>query len=73
MKMQPLVYCQTFVFFFTRCEEGGQVLNRVILQVEKAVAMFQRLPNRAGDDEMIKLDLVRYELLNDYLTKHLLW
>jgi hypothetical protein len=63
--------------FLTRCEEGGQVLNRVILQVEKALQAFQRFPNRANanaaDDEMTKLELVQHELLNDYLPKHLLW
>ena len=63
--------------FLIRCEEGGQVLNRIILQVEKALQTFQRLPNRvnanATDDEMTKLEIVQRELQNDYLPKHLQW
>jgi hypothetical protein len=53
------------------CEEAGQTLNRIILQVERAVTIFQHLSLSTSDDGAGRLQLVHDELVYDYLPKHL--
>jgi len=57
------------------CEEAGKLLHRMILQVERAVSIFQRLPNRnsSPEEKLNRLEMVLKELKDDYLPKHLHW
>jgi len=57
------------------CEEGGKLLHRMILQAERAINIFQRLPNGQNlpEEKLTRLEMVFRELKDDYLPKHLQW
>jgi len=58
------------------CEEGGKLLHRMILQVEKAITIFHRsTPHRSvpPEEKLTRLEMVLKELKDDYLPKHLQW
>jgi len=57
------------------CEQAGKLLHLMIIQVEKAISIFQRLPSRPSppEENLNRLELVLKELKDDYLPKHLQW
>jgi len=57
------------------CEEAGKLLHRMILQVERAISIFQQIPNRNSslEEKLNRLEMVLKELRDDYLPKHLQW
>ena len=58
-----------------RCEEGGRLLRQMVIQVERAIDVFRRLPNQNGlpEEKLTRLEMVFKELKDDYLPKHLQW
>ena len=59
-------------YAYFSCEEAGKLLKEMILQVEKTIRLFQRLPN-PPDEKLGRIERVLKELKNDYLPKHLHW
>jgi len=47
----------------------------MILQVERAIGIFQRLPSQQSppEEKLNRLEMVFKELKDDYLPKHLHW